>query len=259
MGSFDTAGLDPIFWVHHSNIDRLWNVWLKRDPSHQNPTDPTWLNPKFKFHDASKTIVEMSSSQVVDSTASPLNYKYEDESDPIAGRAGFTPPRRPTMGAKSTPEMVGSTSTNPVTLTGKAESARLALKAPTGPGRLAVPQGTPPPLVLNLENVRGPQHGTSYGVYVNLPQDSKPNNHPELFAGNMSLFGLKEASRAKGEHGGSGLHYSYDISGIVQTLQDKGDWDPNDVRITFVPDYEIEGRASVGEGVQVGRISVYHK
>lgn len=25
MGSFETAGLDPIFWVHHANIDRLWS------------------------------------------------------------------------------------------------------------------------------------------------------------------------------------------------------------------------------------------
>jgi tyrosinase len=259
MGAFDTAGLDPIFWVHHSNIDRLWNVWLKRDAGHQNPTDPRWLNLKFKFHNASKKIVKMSSSEVVDSTTSPLNYEYQDESDPIAGRAGITPPRRPAMATKSTPEMVGSTHPNPVTLRGKAESAKLAVKAPTGPGRLTLPAGAPPPLVLNLENVRGPQHSTGYGVYVNLPPDSKPDNHPELFAGNMSLFGLKEASRAKGEHAGSGLHYSYDISGIVQKLQEKGDWDPENVRVTFVPDYELEGRASAGEGVQVGRISVYHK
>ncbi len=24
-----TAALDPIFWLHHANIDRLWEVWLK--------------------------------------------------------------------------------------------------------------------------------------------------------------------------------------------------------------------------------------
>ncbi len=23
----DTAALDPIFWLHHCNIDRLWEVW----------------------------------------------------------------------------------------------------------------------------------------------------------------------------------------------------------------------------------------
>ena len=24
-----TAALDPIFWLHHANIDRLWSVWLR--------------------------------------------------------------------------------------------------------------------------------------------------------------------------------------------------------------------------------------
>ena len=32
MGSFFTAGLDPLFWLHHANIDRLWQVWLDRTP-----------------------------------------------------------------------------------------------------------------------------------------------------------------------------------------------------------------------------------
>ena len=33
MGSFFTAGLDPLFWLHHANIDRLWEVWLRLDDS----------------------------------------------------------------------------------------------------------------------------------------------------------------------------------------------------------------------------------
>jgi hypothetical protein len=24
------AALDPIFWLHHANVDRLWEVWLQR-------------------------------------------------------------------------------------------------------------------------------------------------------------------------------------------------------------------------------------
>jgi tyrosinase len=40
----ESAGLDPIFWLHHSNIDRLWESWNKASPSHLDPTDPNWLN-----------------------------------------------------------------------------------------------------------------------------------------------------------------------------------------------------------------------
>ena len=36
--------LDPIFWLHHANIDRLWSLWNRRVA---NPTDGAWLNHTF--------------------------------------------------------------------------------------------------------------------------------------------------------------------------------------------------------------------
>lgn len=55
MGDFATAGRDPIFWLHHNNIDRLWESWRAptaagvstRDP--KAPKASTWLNRTFKF------------------------------------------------------------------------------------------------------------------------------------------------------------------------------------------------------------------
>src|SRR5579872_6875584 len=49
MSSFTTAPLDPIFWLHHANIDRLWEVWRKRSPAHQIPNDNAWLGQRFEF------------------------------------------------------------------------------------------------------------------------------------------------------------------------------------------------------------------
>jgi tyrosinase len=34
--------LDPVFWVHHANIDRLWWEWNRR--GNQNTTNSYWLN-----------------------------------------------------------------------------------------------------------------------------------------------------------------------------------------------------------------------
>jgi len=88
MSSFDTAALDPIFWLHHANIDRLWQVWLNRDQSHANPNDSRWLGQTFQFHDASGTVAAMTPQQVLDTTVAPLLYQYEDVSDPFASAPG---------------------------------------------------------------------------------------------------------------------------------------------------------------------------
>ncbi|MBX9792488.1 MAG: tyrosinase family protein [Pirellulales bacterium] len=40
MAAVSTSAFDPIFWSHHANLDRLWNVWLSQSGAgHQNP-DP---------------------------------------------------------------------------------------------------------------------------------------------------------------------------------------------------------------------------
>src|SRR5438105_3319536 len=106
MGGFNTAGLDPIFWLHHCNIDRLWVVWRKRNPQHVDPTDARWLTAlPFKLHDATGAPVMFTPSLVVDTTAAPLNYQYDDVSDPLpsvglavapAGASMEPPPPHPT-------------------------------------------------------------------------------------------------------------------------------------------------------------------
>jgi tyrosinase len=37
------AGLDPIFYLHHANIDLMWAVW-NENSANTNPTAPNWLN-----------------------------------------------------------------------------------------------------------------------------------------------------------------------------------------------------------------------
>jgi tyrosinase len=85
MSKFWTAALDPIFWLHHSNIDRLWEVWRNRDVSHQNPNDNAWRTQSFDFHDSTGQIVSLTVAQVLETKADPLRYQYEDITDPLQG------------------------------------------------------------------------------------------------------------------------------------------------------------------------------
>jgi tyrosinase len=63
----DTAALDPIFWLHHSNIDRLWEVWTHRDPTFVDPAQKAWLTGRsFQVHDANGKVVKFTASQMLD-------------------------------------------------------------------------------------------------------------------------------------------------------------------------------------------------
>lgn len=65
MSSFTQAALDPIFWMHHCNIDRLWEVWIQRKKPNQNPDKSAWLKETFRFHSASGGTVAIAAYYLV--------------------------------------------------------------------------------------------------------------------------------------------------------------------------------------------------
>ncbi|MGC2781847.1 MAG: tyrosinase family protein, partial [Bradyrhizobium sp.] len=50
MGSLASAGFDPVFFAHHANIDRLWDVW-SQNSAHANPSNDRWTGQTFYFYD----------------------------------------------------------------------------------------------------------------------------------------------------------------------------------------------------------------
>ena len=266
MSAFNTAPLDPIFWLHHANLDRLWVVWLKGNSKHVNPTMAAWLTAvRFGFHDAGGSVVSITPSQVLDTRDALLDYMYEDESDPLhtAGPAVAPLAARTTMEIQRIPEMVGATDTQQaITLGQESSSVQFALQAPTGPALTldAADSTVPREVHLNIENITATGRPIeSYEVYVNVPDGDTPENHPELMAGLIPRFGIFEASRPTLEHAGDGLNYAFDITAVVAGLQKLGKWDPSNIRITFVPHRsEAERTAATSTlPIRIGRVSLY--
>jgi Common central domain of tyrosinase/Polyphenol oxidase middle domain len=78
MSVIDTAAQDPIFWLHHANIDRLWNKWIEEGGGRADPSDAAWLNTTFTFYDEAGHAVYLTGAEVVD-TVGQLNYRYDDD------------------------------------------------------------------------------------------------------------------------------------------------------------------------------------
>lgn len=76
MNDPNFAALDPIFYVHHANIDRLWSIW--NAAGGKNPSQEEWLCPKFKspfiMPNPDATSWEFTPSDVTDETN--INYQY---------------------------------------------------------------------------------------------------------------------------------------------------------------------------------------
>lgn len=72
MGGF-LSPLDPVFWLHHANVDRLWTVWGARHAEFQLD-DPRFLNLEMAFFDTAGKEVKNKVKDVLNTAT--LGYRY---------------------------------------------------------------------------------------------------------------------------------------------------------------------------------------
>ena len=258
MGGFNTAGLDPIFWLHHANIDRLWVVWRKRNAKHKDPEANLWRSTvRFTFRNVEGVVVTMTSADVVDTTAAPLQYSYDDVSDPFKAPSplesmGATE-LEVTMPKDLIPELMGATAT-PFELGAGVQHAVIPTAPIDTPSELEAmgPEDEPKRVYLHIENLTSDARAPSYDVYLGVPAGEDPTAYPDKRVGRLSMFGLPESSRRGGPHAGSGLSFALEVTELVERLSKQPGWDPSELPISFVP-----VRSREGARVQVGRVSLY--
>jgi len=73
MSDFATVGGDPLFYLHHANLDRIWESWNRL--GHTNPTDPKYLNRTFAYGDRSGKRVDLPVSAA--DRVAQLGYEYD--------------------------------------------------------------------------------------------------------------------------------------------------------------------------------------
>lgn len=75
---FNRVARDPLFWVHHANIDRVWESWNRL--GRENPTDPRWLDRKFTFADRNGKRVDVAVRAA--NRIGQLGYEYDSYAQP---------------------------------------------------------------------------------------------------------------------------------------------------------------------------------
>jgi tyrosinase len=273
MASVPTAAQDPVFFLHHANIDRLWSVWLGQGGGRTNPTDSPWLNDPFPFYDENGNKVTLTGAEIVD-TANQLCYLYaspacksvavSDDATLIAAmdssaKAVWEPigPRPPRTAPVDLSEAQVS-----VKLGGTPVTVRVPVSASGSQDLDAFPgarEGNR--LVLELRDVRLEREPELYyEVYVNLATDARQAVYSSPhYAGNLSFFGVP----LPGEHAlhAAGGHViRIDLLRVYAYLSSRGLWKNEEVQVTFVPrgSTEADDPARVVPDVQatVGRVTL---
>jgi len=241
MGDPDQAAEDPIFWLHHANIDRIWALWVSEH--HQDPSQPAWTGQQFDFYDDSGALVTLNCSQVLD-TAADLGYIYDKlERDPAPGPqpsiggptpAGPTPMLAAPNGPE--PEIVGA-SEKPLTLVGAVARVPVAIDARAEDQALtAMAASEPERVLLHLENIEAERNpGSVYGIYVNLPADADKQQRADHYAGNLSFFGIEHANEPPGDEHRHGMRISTDITSLARHLKVQGQWNDGALDVTLLP------------------------
>jgi tyrosinase len=261
MADILAAAQDPIFWLHHANIDRLWWLWQQQNPG-SDPADPGWASQNFLaaggFFGADGQPIAASAiltCAMVENTTD-LGYTYPPVTAPAPAAAPAAVPKmaeevarvswpapwpeRPQTpaGPGSPRHLVGATD-SPVRLVGDAVTVPVAIdERATGSlqdARRVAPQQHR--VFLDLEHVDAERNpGRTYGVYVNLPGQPTDADLAAHFAGNLSLFGIEAARSPRGDEHPHDLRISMDITRLLDRLAAAGQWtDGRQLEVTFRP------------------------
>jgi tyrosinase len=225
MGQIPWAANDPIFWMHHCNIDRIWTSW--NNAGHANPNTAAWLGQVFIFAGPDGKGVKAVVKDYTNTKKCDYQYDQLIGTKLVASVAASLAPA-----AAAAPVTVAKTQPGPVAL--GAAPVRVNLQAATpSVSPAATPAASPLSARLSAlpENHRvylvindfkaDAQPETLFRVYLDLP-DSPPsdpvNSH---YVGSFNFFAAVPHGDDH-DHADTARSISFDITDIAANLDAKG-------------------------------------
>ena len=254
----DYAALDPIFWLHHCNIDRLWAAWLTqkknkmeyrkawlRGPArHFEMPGPDGQLHKFTPADTlpGKTLAPTYDDLQIGTGLPPVAASLEEVTGAAPMPAQFTTEEPPPA------NLVGSNS-GKITITGAPATTEVKLQPEVTEAVGLVGEER---VFLNLENVRGTAPSARLMIRIGAPSAGAALAEDSSYSVPVALFGLKQATASDGEHGGNGINVAVDITEIAGKLQEEAGASIDQLQVRI--EQQAEGEVSP---ITVDRISIY--
>lgn len=246
MGSTLTAAQDPIFWAHHAQVDRLWNLWLAQGGGRSSPVgNATWRNTTYTFFDECCEPVRMKGCDIL-RAAAQLSYAYEGEPPQVNQYCPLILIPRGEIAVLTRA---------PLTLSLTERPARVPLLPPgaleAGQRLRQVWRTRGRNVVLQLRNVEAAtQPGISWEVHVG-PRGFTPS--PRTLIGVFALFGAGLRDR---EHHYHPAEFAFPVGRAARAA------DPGTLEVTFVPTSGLAGGPAAAQlrartPVTIGEIAVF--
>ncbi|XP_028788765.1 polyphenol oxidase, chloroplastic-like [Neltuma alba] len=248
MGTFYSAGRDPIFFGHHSNVDRMWSIWKTLGGKRRDISDPDWLNSGFLFYDENKNLVRVKVKDCLD--ARKLGYVYQDVELPWL-KSKPTPRRRSSKAQKVAlvPQLFGVGAAQAAETSSKSVKFPVVLESTVSTDVKRPKKGRSKKEkeekeeVLVIEGIEFERNeAVKFDVFVNDEDDKviRPDNSE--FAG--SFVSVPHTHKHKNKKIITNLRL-----GLTDLLEDLEAEDDDSVRVTLVPRYG-KGRVTI-RGIKI--------
>ena len=214
MGTIAWAANDPIFWLHHCAIDRIWASWNRAGG--RNPDEAEFLDQGFVFINETGSPARAAVAEAM--TTASLGYAYDSYLARPAGSLPFGAVRPAVMHA-ALPD-----GTPPIRLAGDA----LALALDGAPGRMTLRQAfeSDRAFVLRIGGLRtAAQPKISYRVFLGPDAATSGSTADPGYTATISAFGAipREGDPRSGPSPSIVPRaYSFVVTDRVRELQDAG-------------------------------------
>ena len=259
MGNVNTSPRDPVFYLHHCNLDRLWARW--NASGKQNDSDPLWHGFTFEqnFWDISGNLIDVKVSSLFDTLN--LGYRYDNVAAPVVAMteaAGAAPQGR--FETIATAVVNAEAKLNTATaLTVSVNSGAPEAKALRAT-QTALPESARNRVFAFIDDVSVPaRRDIGVRVFINCPYltPGTPSDDPH-YAGAFTFFAGDQSSGA-GAHGDHTQSFALDITDTLDAIRRAGAKVDNEIVVQLMPiGFEVsaeEGRFTVGS-VEIAELSL---